>query len=191
MFCEKCGAQLPDNANFCTSCGSSIENNVQVNQRNVSDTEIQLKVMPTYSFGYMVLPSLIFYSIIILIPSLIVCAFNVIVGIIIALVFFLVFALLMGIKVAFNKKQYDNYSYSFYKTKVIYRDSFLNVSEKEVKYKYIREVAMRQTFIQRYFDLGNIVLFTNAETGLGNGIFIPNVKNVQDIYRNIKSIINV
>ena len=50
---------------------------------------------------------------------------------------------------------------------------------------------MRQTFIQRYFNIGNIVLFTNAETGLGNGIYIMNVEDVQDVYKNIKSIIDV
>ncbi len=104
---------------------------------------------------------------------------------------FIVVALLFGISYIFTKKQYDNYSYDFYKTKVIYRDSFLNVSEKEVKYKYIREVTMRQTIIQRIFNIGNIVLFTNAETGVGNGICIVNVQNVQEIYKKIKSTIDV
>ena len=90
-----------------------------------------------------------------------------------------------------NKKQYENYNYDFYRTKVIYRDSFLNVSEKEVKYKYIREVTMRQTFVQRFFNIGNIILFTNAETGYGNGIYVHNVENVSDIYKKIKTIIDV
>ena len=67
----------------------------------------------------------------------------------------------------------------------------LNLSEKEVKYKYIREVTMRQSFFQRFFNIGNIILFTNAETGYGNGINIVSVENVQDVYRNIKSIIDV
>ena len=50
---------------------------------------------------------------------------------------------------------------------------------------------MRQTFIQRYFDLGSVILYTNAETGLGNGIFIKNISNVQEIYKQIKEITNV
>lgn len=107
------------------------------------------------------------------------------------LVGFVILAIILGIKTALNKKQYDNFCYDFYKTKVIYKDSFLNLSEKEVKYKYIREVTMRQTFIQRYFNIGNIILFTSAETGYGNGIYIMNVENVQDVYRDIKSIIDV
>ena len=102
-----------------------------------------------------------------------------------------ILSVVLGIIAILNKKQYDSYCFDFYKTKVIYRDSFLNLSEKEVKYKYIREVTMRQSFFQRFFNIGNIILFTNAETGYGNGINIVSVENVQDVYRNIKSIIDV
>ena len=112
-------------------------------------------------------------------------------GLIFGIIFLLIFGIILGIKVAINKKQYANYTYDFYKTKVIYQDSFLNVSEKEVKYKSIREITMHQTFMQRYFNLGTILLFTNAETGYASGIGIPDVENVQDVYREIKSIINV
>lgn len=191
MFCEKCGAKLPDTADFCTNCGINIVKNDKATQRNIEDTEIQLRVKPTFCFGYMVLPSLIIYSILIIIFSLMFFMISAITGIVIALISFILLALILGIKTAIKKKQYDSYSYDFYKTKVIYKDSFLNLSEKEVKYKYIREVAMRQTFIQRFFNIGNIVLFTNAETGFGNGIFIMHVENVQDVYKSIKSIIDV
>ena len=190
MFCEKCGTQLPDIADFCTNCGTSIARTRNLKER-IPDTEIQLRVKPSFKFGYMILPSLIIYGILILIMGLIFSMISIGVGLVIVLIGFVILGLILGIKTAINKKQYDNFSYHFYKTKVIYKDSFLNLSEKGVKYKYIREVTMRQTFIQRYFNLGNIVLFTNAETGYGNGIYIMNVENVQDVYRDIKSIIEV
>lgn len=191
MFCERCGAKLPDTADFCTNCGNSIAKSTKVAERNIKDTEIQLRVKPTFSLGYMVLPPLIIYSALIIIFSLMFCMVSDIAGIVIALICFILLALILCIKTAINKKQYDSYSYDFYKTKVIYKDSFLNLSEKEVKYKYIREVTMRQTFVQRYFNIGNIILFTNAETGFGNGIYIMNVENVQEVYKEIKSIIDV
>ena len=50
---------------------------------------------------------------------------------------------------------------------------------------------MRQSFVQRWFNIGNIVLYTNAETGIGNGIQIINVENVHDVYKQIKEIVNV
>lgn len=192
MFCERCGTQLPDTAEFCTNCGTSIaRGGKKPTAEKIPDTEIRLRVQPSFKFGYMVLPSLIIYGIIILIFSLIMGTISAGVGLVVFLVCFVILALILGIKTALNKKQYDSFCYDFYKTKVIYRDSFLNLSEKEVKYKYIREVTMRQTFIQRYFNIGNIILFTNAETGYGNGIYIMNVENVQEIYRDIKSIIDV
>lgn len=192
MFCERCGTKLPDTAVFCTNCGTSIERGIKKETtERTPDTEIQLTVKPSFKFGYMVLPSLIIYGIMILIFSLMMGSISASVGFTIFLVGFVILAIILGIKTALNKKQYDSFCYDFYKTKVIYKDSFLNVSEKEVKYKHIREVTMRQTFIQRYFNIGNIILFTNAETGFGNGIYIVNVENVQDVYRKIKAVIDV
>lgn len=191
MFCEKCGTQLPDTAKFCTNCGTNITGNIKNPEQNIEDTNIQLLVKPTFSFGYIVLPSLIAYSILTIICALIFSTISPTVGGVITLIVFLTLALTLGIKAAFNKKQYASCSYNFYKTKVVYKDSFLNVSEKEVKYKYIREVTMQKTFIQRLFNLGNIILFTNAETGYDNGIHIMNVKDSDNIYRQIKEIINI
>lgn len=193
MFCEKCGNQLPESAMFCDKCGASTQLNVKV-QEKIVDNEVQLNVKPVFSLGYLTLPTIVVYWIPVIIISIIIAMANSAAGIgmmILGLIGFLIFGLFWGIGLVFKKMQYDNYSYSFYKTKVIYKDGFLNKSEKEVKYKYIREVGMRQTFFQRFFNLGNIILYTNAETGLGNGIFILNIRDVQETYQKIKSIIDV
>ena len=192
MFCEKCGTQIPDTAQFCTNCGASVGGEVKkATVERIPDTEIQLRVKPTFKFGYMILPALIIYGIIILILSLMMAAISIGAAFGVFIVGFGILSVVLGTIAILNKKQYDSYCFDFYKTKVIYRDSFLNLSEKEVKYKYIREVTMRQSFFQRFFNIGNIILFTNAETGYGNGINIVSVENVQDVYRNIKSIIDV
>lgn len=193
MFCTKCGTELADDAAFCTNCGVSIsgESTSKVAEKIVDDTVV-LNVKPTYSFGYKVLPAiitLVIFLFFIGIPALLSGGFG---GFLIAFIGIFVFlAIFLGIPMLFNKIQYKHYSYDFYKTKVTYKDSFLNVSEKEVKYKYIREVTLQQSFIQRWFNIGNIILYTNAETGFGNGIFIRDVKDVKDVYNNIKNIINV
>ena len=192
MFCEKCGTQIPDTARFCTNCGASIGGEVKkATVERIPDTEIQLRIQPTFKFGYMILPSLIIYGIIILILSFMMAAISIGIAFGVFIIGFGILSVVLGTIAIFNKKQYDSYCFDFYKTKVIYRDSFLNLSEKEVKYKYIREVTMRQSFFQRFFNIGNIILFTNAETGYGNGINIVSVENVQDVYKNIKSIIDV
>lgn len=193
MFCEKCGSQLPDNAAFCTNCGASI-NGVVNSTEKILDNEVQLNVKPTFSLGYMTIPTIIIYWSIAIILAIILGILESRIAtatIVVAIFGFIIYGLFGGIGLLFKKKQYDNYSYDFYKTKVVFQDSFLNKSEKEVKYKYIREVAMRQTLFQRFFNLGNIVLYTNAETGYGNGIFIVNITDVQETYKKIKTIIDV
>ena len=191
MFCEKCGAKLEDDALFCTKCGAKVGAGVTNDQEKVEDNEVKLKVKPKFKFWYMMFPSLcvyLFFMLMIITPI----AFSdseVALGIILMSIIF--FALIIGIILFFKSKQYKHLTYDFFATKVIFEDSFLNLAKKEVKYKYIREVTMRQSFVQRWFNIGNIILYTNAETGIGNGIQIINVENVHDVYKQIKEIVNV
>jgi len=215
MFCERCGNQLPDTADFCPKCGNEFYNqgnamnNSYGNVRN--NKEVLLEVRPTFKFAYIVLPKLL-KELIVFIPFIImmiyfistmnritrsygssssigVSAFMPIILIFIGLP--LLRILFVIGKAFFDKKQYQNYVYTFYGDRVVFRDSFLNVSEKELKYRNIREITKRQTFIQRYFNIGNIVLFSNAESGFVNGVFMVHIEDVDDVYRKVKEIINV
>ena len=38
MYCSKCGAQMPDNASFCTGCGAPLKNNINQNVTPVLNT---------------------------------------------------------------------------------------------------------------------------------------------------------
>ena len=192
MFCERCGTKIEDSAKFCTNCGASIaiSEEKQIDKK-ILDTEVQLRVKSKFKFWYMILPYLSIYTIVILVFSLIMSVISIDVGCWTFLIGFSILVIVLLIKAALNKKQYDSFCYDFYKTKIAYRDSFLNLSEKEVKYKNIREVTMRQTFVQRYFNIGDIILRTSAESGYRNGINILNVENVQDVYKKVKSIIDI
>ena len=191
MFCEKCGAKLEDDALFCTKCGAKVGVGVANNQEKAEDNEVKLKVKPKFKFWYMMFPTVCLFLMFALMVVLPIGITEPEVGVGLCVMFFVIFAVITGIIVFLKSKQYKHLTYDFYTTKVIFEDSFLNLAKKEVKYKYIREVTMRQSFVQRWFNIGNIVLYTNAETGIGNGIQIINVENVHDVYRQIKEIVNV
>ena len=191
MFCEKCGAKLEDDALFCTKCGAKVGAGVTNNQEKVEDNEVKLKVKPKFKFWYMMFPTVCLFLMFALMVVLPIGISEPEVGVGLCFMFFFIFFVITGIIVFFKSKQYKHLTYDFYATKVIFEDSFLNLAKKEVKYKYIREVTMRQSFVQRWFNIGNIILYTNAETGIGNGIQIINVENVHDVYKQIKEIVNV
>lgn len=191
MFCSNCGKELSDGSQFCSNCGASQTG--EKPKKTVSkeqDNTVVLTVKPKFTL-YNILPGLIalVFCIFFLITPMLIEADTVEIMLPIMLVVVIIFIVCMGISVLITKKQYKCYTYNFYNTKVLYRDSFLNLSEKEVKYKFIREASMTQGVFQRLFKIGNIILYTNAESGFANGIRIVNVENPKEIYTKIKEII--
>lgn len=211
MFCEKCGNQLPDNADFCPKCGNEFSNINENRENRMNSNEILMEIRPTFKFSYVVLPKLL-KELIYIIPIIFIIIYmissitrmtstlnstssasmSMFLPIILVFVGIPLIRIIFVIgKSFFDKKQYENYVYTFYNDRVVFKDSFLNVSEKELKYKNIREITKRQTFIQRYFNIGNIVLFSNAETGFVSGVFMMNIEDVDDVYQKVKEITNV
>ena len=193
MFCQKCGTELENNSKFCFKCGAKTGNEV-VAAEKMEDNDIVLKVGSKFKFLYHSIGIIVF--IIIMLGVLLITmssmnsrdasdfAFGMTVFLGIVLVIWCA-------GLCITRLQYKKYSYDLYKTKIIYRDSFLNITEKEVKYKFIREIVYTQSFIQRFFNIGNITMYTNAESGMGNGILIRSVENVKSVYDEVKKIINI
>lgn len=185
MLCENCGNKLLDNAAFCSNCGLKVNHYI-----NEEDNDIQIRVKPTFNFIYTIFPAIIAIFILFILSLVIMNEGDKNFGILFFLIISGIVLLITLIKTFLIKKQYEKMIYDFYKTKIIYRDSFLNISEKEVKYKYIREINLKQNFIQRFFNLGSIILYTNAESGSSNGILIQDVLLERNIFKKIKSIVN-
>ena len=61
-------------------------------------------------------------------------------------------------------KEYKSSKYVFYKTRVEYKNGFLNKEIKKIKYKNIREITMNKNILERIFNIGTITIFTNAST---------------------------
>ena len=182
VFCPKCGMRLKENVSFCTICGTKIyqENGIatSVNEK------INIRVKPTFKLGYFL--SLNLFNCFIL--YLLFVGFSGFINfrdyyLIIALIFLIIALLATLIGSIILKKQYNNSTYDFYDTKVIYCDSFLNLTRKEV--------IVRQNLLQSFFNLGTIVLLTSASSYYRNGIYIPNVANPQYVYNKIQGICDI
>lgn len=203
VFCKNCGTEMSDTAKFCPKCGTEREGVQEAKKEVVEDNKIKFQVKPKFNIPYKMLTIVgraILYMIIICcwltdlyeLWALYPITFLITIGIM---------ALYIIIKLAFEKMQYDDLEYNFYTTKVEYKDGFLNKEEKELKYKYVREVTMNQNIFERLFNIGTIKIFTNASSGGyptrrhnnmqgKNGIYIHCVENVKEQYETIKGIID-
>lgn len=196
MFCKNCGNELADDAKFCNKCGASIDGEQKPKEKKVEDKTIKYQIKPSFKWGYKLVTNCAYAALLILIffgyslgeaideiPEFI----GIIIGAAVAIVL---------IKLLFESVQYKNLEYNFYNTKVQYKDGFLNKEEKELKYKYIREVTMHQNILERAFKIGTIRLFTNASSGYGskgntmNGINIHCVENVNEQFKKIRELID-
>lgn len=194
MFCSRCGSVLEDTARFCDKCGNPTGagevNNYIVKEKKV-DNEVRFVVKPKFKALYFMIGAIIgaiVSSFFIVLPFGIMGEAGM--ALIIALVFSVIILGSSAISMLFKKMQIKNMEYSFYSTKIVYTDSFLNQTEKEVKYKYIRECVLTRTITDRIFGFGRIVLYTNAESGYGNGIVIPFLENSSEVYKQIKELLD-
>lgn len=90
------------------------------------------------------------------------------------------------------KLTYKVTEYNFYHDYLTYKESFINIEEKDVKYSRIVEVNFRQNLFQRLFSIGTVVLNTAATDGqrAGSGIKINDLDDPRDYYLRIKEIVN-
>ena len=195
MFCRKCGTEISSNAKFCNKCGTSVEEVQEPQNQTVQDNNIRFSLKPEFNLLYKLL-SAVGYGILLILILFSDIEFTTETGLV-AMVFFfiyIIFYLILG------KMQYDKLVYNFYLTKVQYIDGFFNKEEKELKYKFIREVSMKQNILERFCGIGTIKIFTNASiygsynnyrnTRYRNGLLIHCVPDVEEHYKKIKQIID-
>ena len=196
MFCEKCGAKLNAGDSFCYNCG----NTVNANKQLYVDDKVIYNIKPQFNIGYQIFRLLkygifAFILLLIFLDGFFDFAQS---NILLVVVIYFIIALLVLIV---TKKQYDNLEYKFYADKMEYADSFINKENKELKYKNIKEIIMRQNIFEKLCGIGTIIIATSASSGYAskgshytmrnrNGIHIHCVTNVQFNYQNIKNLID-
>ncbi len=99
-----------------------------------------------------------------------------------------IYILYLIVFTVYNKLKYKANVYKFYDDKIIYTNSFINKQVKKLNYSDIREVNVGQTFLQRMFKIGTIMITVNSGNVLTNKIFIYGVKNLDEQYKKMEEI---
>ena len=204
MFCRNCGVENNGEARFCKGCGKPLNESVPAEEKTPQgmDTTVRYNIKPTYNWGYKIVTvglGSLFFALFILFYLFEEYTMFVLIGYLPIVI--LAFALFIGGRLLFGKLQYNKLNYNFYSDRVEYIDGFLNVSEKELKYKNVRETTMTQNIIERLFGIGTIKIFSNASSGMSkwgannqrnlNGITMHCVTNVREQYAKVKELVDL
>ena len=86
--------------------------------------------------------------------------------------------------------EYKGISYKFYKDCMVYENDFLSQTKKVIEYSNIREVEIRRTVTDRVMNYGVIIIYTNADRVNGSATILYAIKNTEEHYNNIESLIH-
>lgn len=199
MFCRNCGAEINDTAKFCPKCGNARTGEQVQKKEIIEDNNVRLTLKPEFNMLYQFLSAV--WNGILVLFLIAYCITGIELFIYYPIIPTGFLAIYILIKMVVGNMQYKSLKYNFYATKVEYIDGFLNKEEKELKYKFIREVTMTRSILERICGIGTIKVFTNASSGgYGggnhnnmkgrNGILIHCIANVEEQYRIVKQIID-
>lgn len=110
---------------------------------------------------------------------------NIILMIVIAFSFIIFIA-----RIVIQILEYKGMSYKFYKNCMIFENNFLNQTRKTIEYADIKEVEIRRSIMDRIMNYGVIIIYTSAEKSYGSATILYSIKNTQEHYNNIESLIH-
>ena len=202
MFCPNCGTELPDDANFCTECGSQIEGAREEQPARPDTGEPLFTVKPAF------IPRLVMLQ---LLPFQLIGTawFAAFLGVPIVILTHLLnldvplwAPFVIGGALAFitipivgyllTKRTYELTEYTFYPDRLEYTEGYLQAHDKRVRYDNVVEASMRRGILQKKWDLGTIYLKTPGGGGTSgssrtwSGIKISNIPDPEDVYKGIQ-----
>ncbi|MBO5477053.1 MAG: PH domain-containing protein [Clostridia bacterium] len=109
----------------------------------------------------------------------------------IILIIAIAFSILLFIaRIVMQVLEYNGMSYKFYNNCMIFENNFLNQTRKTIEYADIKEVEIRRTIMDRIMNYGVIIIYTSAEKSYGSATILYSIKNTQEHYNNIESLIH-
>lgn len=109
---------------------------------------------------------------------------------IICLIVLIVSIVIFISKIVMQVLEYKGMSYKFYKDCLVFENNFLSQTRKTIEYSNIREVEIRRSVTDRIMNYGVIIIYTNADKAYGSATVLYAIKNTEEHYNNIESIIH-
>lgn len=179
--CKICGAELKKEGELCNNC----MNEIMKEEETKNDTTEIYSFKPKFVLGYQLSTH---------IENLIV-AFIVIATLIYmvseyfweSMIFLVLFLIAEGLLFAYDKYKIANTKCIFYTTKLAYERVFLFRKKRtEVRYDEIKEFSFSQRRFEKIFNIGTIHIHTASKNLLERHIFIEAVKDVQNVFNDVK-----
>lgn len=187
MYCQKCGTKLNENQNFCQICGTAISENTIPQKKDNGKSILMLKPK------FLILPTLITVISLVLIVMIAVFLFipgSPMVALIVGGSTFVMSIAFFIADIITRRYQYNRMSYTFYQNRVIYESHTWHKVQKEISYHNISEIKMQQNIFQKWFHVGDIILYSHAYNNSDNGITLVSIPNVEEVYEKVQALIN-
>jgi hypothetical protein len=100
-------------------------------------------------------------------------------------VFFVLYFIVFAITLCAKKDIYQNTTFELSENSVKYRRDFFGVEQKSVRYVDIKEVVLKQSFAQKWYDIGSVEVKVFAATSnpeASTGIELFDLKNYKEVY---------
>ena len=99
--------------------------------------------------------------------------------------FFVLYFIVFAINLCAKKDIYQNTTFELSENSVKYRRDFFGVVQKSVRYVDIKEVVLKQSFAQKWYDIGSVEVKVFAATSnpeASTGIELFDLKNYKEVY---------
>ena len=98
---------------------------------------------------------------------------------------FVLYFIVFAINLYTKKLSYQNTTFELSENSVKYRRDFFGVVQKSVRYVDIKEVVLKQSFAQKWYDIGSVEVKVFAATSnpeASPGIELFDLKNYKEVY---------
>lgn len=186
MNCKNCGEKVNEKFEYCPFCGDFLD------KSTYDEDDVQYTIYPTCDMLKEIIPDMKTILILVLLTFInfyfqdfLLMNENYSPNYIYIL--YVIVFLWYDFKAIMKKMRFQKVEYQFYKDHLEYHEKFGRHIEHSVRYATITDVGVHQTFIEQLFHRGTIALYSGSHHE--KGIYIYDIKNVEEAYYNIKEII--